>query len=419
MKTKITLLVLLSLAWSAVGWAQMGGDGARLMGAMEKTDEVIARAREAVQESGSEQAHNQLEMAINLQKMARDVVAFGPMNEMMVQRAGKYTLNAREKAQRAIAITRQAAENEDYVRGRLERTDDLIRQIEERVGPDASEGLRLMLDSAHDKQQRAVELFRNRRLKASLQMTLQVEKSLKDAAGKSNGYQKTQQRYQAQTERYLALRERIRLSEDINRPEVKRALENAENLQTQADEMVSGNGRYGQAEKTMQKAVEILTRAAEDLREPAKIKTAIEDVEKMAAYIESQVDQYGDRAVKQQYQSAHDHLNKASASYDRGDYNQAAAQVQAARQIMTQVAETVEKPVMVEQGLELVHNEAARLEAKVGASGDRRLQTELTEAREMLAKATALYRAGDYAAAQAQLETAERTLARIANFLGE
>lgn len=422
MKTKLMLAIFLTLCLSAATvLAQQWGDPNRLRNALEKTEELIVRAREVVQESGSERARNQLEMAVRLQKMARDMYGrFGILDETeWAMKSGKYTLSSREKAQRAIAITRQAAENEDYVRRRLEKTDDIIRRIEDRAGDDAPRGLRLMLDTAREKQQRAVEFFRNRRLKASLQITLQVEKSLKEAAEKAGNYRKAERRYQAQLDRYFTLRERIELGGYQDRPDVSRALENAERLHVKAGEAVSRNDNYGRAENTLQKAVKILTRVMENIREPMKVKAAIEDMEKVAEQVRAQVMQFGDEEIRRQYQNALEHMNKAKAMYSQGRYEESAVQVRAAHQIMNRVAKIVEEPVKVEHGLELLRGMAAKLDEKVNASGDRLLQKEMTQVQEYLSRAAALYRAGDYNAASVQLEMAERTMARISHSLGE
>ena len=105
--------------------------------------------------------------------------------------------------------------------------------------------------------------------------------------------------------------------------------------------------------------------------------------------------------------------------YSQGRYEESAVQVQAAHQILNRVAIIVEEPVKVEHGLELLTAMAAKLEEKVSASGDRLLQEEMTRVQGYLSKASGFYRAGNYNAASAQLEMAERTMARISQSLGE
>lgn len=424
MKTKITILLLLVLGLSTAGLSQIdNGERVRLQNAIERTDELIGQAGEVVRESGSERALNQLEMAVKLQSMARQLtfqIDGNPMNwSDLMNQAGRYTMSARDKAQRAIAITRQAAENEEYVQKRLEKTDELIRRMEERIGRNAPESLRLLLDTSRDKQQRATEFYRDRRLKASLQLTLQVEKSLNEAADKAGGYEKAQNQYQMQSQRYFTLRERIELGRPADYPEAERELKNAERLRAQAEDLAANEGRYSQAAEVMQQAVEILNRVAEDLREPSKVRAAIEDMNKTAERIGEMVGKFGDRDIRRQYQAAREHLVKATALYEREDYEGAAAQVQAARQIIIRISEVVERPMLIEHGLEIIRNQVTRMEERVAASGNPVVQKEFAEAGEILARASAFYKAGDYRAAAAQLEIAERMLARIDHTLGE
>jgi hypothetical protein len=315
--------------------AQQWGNPERLASEVGKTDDIIDRAREAVSESGSERARNQLVMAVRLQKMARDLLgrSFSEIDNALAMQIGKYTISARRKAQQAVAITRQAEENEDYVRRRLERTSDLIRRLWEELGDDAPPGIRVLLDTAEDQRERAEELFRNRRLRAALQLAMQVEKSLQQALEQQGGYQRAQKRYLAQAERYLSLQEQIQLAGPDDRPDIAGALINAEQLRVQAENLAAEN-RYGRADKTMTRAVEALTRAAERLREPAKIKAAQQRLEKEAERIRERLQATGNSQLLARYRNARQHLDKASEMYQQGDYKAAAAQLQAARQVL-------------------------------------------------------------------------------------
>ena len=158
---------------------------------------------------------------------------------------------------------------------------------------------------------------------------------------------------------------------------------------------------------------------AETFREPAQIKEAIADLEKVAEQLGNQVEQFGDRDIREQYRNALEHLEKAGTLYDRGDFEGATAQVQAARQIMTRLSKSVEEPLMIEHGLELLRAMATRLESKVAASNDPLLEKQFIEAQDHLSQAAGFYRSGDYPSATAQLELAEKLLARIEHFLGE
>lgn len=334
----ISLLIWLCLG-TVSAWAQVvGPDMDRLRTALDRTDEIIQRANEAVLESGSERAQYILNMAFRLQKMARDMVGTIDVSnfEVYAFRAGQYTVNAREKAQRAIAITRQAEENEDFVRGRLERTDNLIRRLEEKAGDKPSRGLAFLLDSAREKQERAAELFRNRRLRAALQLTLQAEKTLREVADQSGNLFNSERRYQSLLDRYLTLREQIELGRSDDQYGQIAQTNNGEQLKIRAEEFAAQN-EFSRAEETMQEAVEILSRIAESLREPGKIKSAIDDLQNRADRLKNRISAEGDREVQVQYENLRGHLQKAAVFYERGDLDEAAAQLQATRQILTRI----------------------------------------------------------------------------------
>jgi hypothetical protein len=419
MKFKITIFVLLALWLSAASGLAQTQQHNRLMASIDKTDEMLNRAKEVVMESGSERARNQLEMAVRLQNMARTMMNMYMVDEELnALRAGKYTLSAREKAQRAIAITRQATENEDHVRRRLEKTDDIILRIEDEAGDEIPPGLRTILDSAKEKQQRAKELFRNRRLKASLQMTLQVEKTLKKAADQVGGYQKAIRQYKSQMNRYFSLRERVELSGHADRSEIMVALQNAERFQNRADDLAL-DGRYVKAEKEMAHAVEILTRVAEGLREPMKIQSALEGLRNQAETIREKIAEYGDEEDRRQFQDAVRHLEKAGASYEKGDFEAAAAQLQAGRQLLSRISKKLGNSASIDKIISDLKRKVEELGEKVSLSGDEQIKQEFASARENLSKAVSLYQSQEFDAAKSQLEMAYHKLSWIARALGE
>jgi hypothetical protein len=316
----------------------------KLTTALDRTDQVIEKAKEVVGKSNSERAEYLLEVAIRLQERAISLKKQSERYDNAVQatQAGKYTFSAREKALRAIAIARQAAENEDYIRRRLERSDDLIRRIEEKTQPDTPDRIMLILDTARKKQQRAVELFRNRRFKMALQLTMQVEKSLEKMFEQVGGYVKTRKRFESLQERYYTLLDRIETGGSGDNAEIGAPIERAENLCAEA-ERLADNGAIVRAEKTMQKAVEILLRIAENLKEPGKIKRALEHLKRRADTLKEKINASGHRQAGRMHQNAVEHLEKASALYREGNYEAAATQLQATRQILTRVEKLLEK----------------------------------------------------------------------------
>ncbi len=343
MKARLLICIgLLAAILAGPVSAQYGENQERLRDEVGRTDMILERAREAVSESGSERARNQLIIAVRLQKMAKELLAM-PMQDFTQTRAlqiGKYTASARQRAQQAVAITRQAEENEDYVRRRMERSEELIRKLREVAGDEMPPGLRMLLETSVDQQERARELFRNRRLRAALQLTMQVERSLQQAIDQRGGHWRAQKRYEAQVERYLSLQEQVQVGGPDDSPEIIDALRKAEQFRQQAQNE-AGENRYGRAEKTMMRAVEALTRAAERLREPAKIEAALKYLTEEAERIRERIQMSGDPDVQARYRNARQHLEKASEMYKQREYEAAAAQLQAARQVLHGIMEAV------------------------------------------------------------------------------
>ncbi len=313
------------------------GDGARLLSAIEKTDQVIAKAKLAVQESGSKRALKTLQAAVTLQAVSKRLKreAFDQVSVQMGVRAGKKTFEARTKAERAIAITRQAGENEDYVRQRLEKTQEKINRIEGRFDGAIPDQTMQLIDTAKDKLQRAVEFFRNGRLKAALQITLQIQKSLEKLAQNMGNFANLQKQYQNSLERYFSLEERILGSNIAGESEVQNRLKMAQTAKDEAQGAYESE-RYRMAEKKIRRAVEVLYRLAEKMRDPARIKNEINNLKREAEKIYSQISN-DDTRLMNIYRNAEDHLTKAQKLYRGENYDAAAVQLQAMRQLLRQI----------------------------------------------------------------------------------
>lgn len=315
----------------------------RLRQAIVQTDEIIERAKEVVAESGSERADIILKSAIRLQGMSyatyeEALMRFDTVYVQFAQLSSRQTIEARVKAQQAIAITRQAGENENFVREKLEQTEEMLRRMEGNGGETAPSHLRQPLEAVREKQARAMELFRGRRLKAALQLVLQVEKSLEETRRQAGQADQIQERYLILSERYQTIREQLQAAKTA--AESGQLLQNAERLRAEAENYYS-RGEYQKAEQTIQSAQEILQQLSEDLRNPARIETAIGQIEKQMERFRALVQAEDVPHLQNQYENAHQHLVKARQFYQNGQYGAAAAQLQAARQIIQRIAEQV------------------------------------------------------------------------------
>ena len=319
MKNTLKIFVVAVIFISSGLIQAQGSDREVLRNAMDRTDEVIQKAKEIVGRSNSERAKSLLGAALSLQKRAMSLaeMAYTYDNLARAIQAGKYTLSAREKAKQAIVVARQAVENEDYIRRRLERTNELISRAEEKVGADAPENIKLLLDTAREKQQRAMELFRNRRFKMSLQLTMQVEKSLERMIDEAGGYVKAKQRFESLQERYYTLQDRLESSSYGDHDQIRQQINQAEKIRRDAESM-----------------------AAE--KEPGKIKQALDNLTRQSEIFKNRIDESGDRHLKRMFQSATEHLVKAASYYHENSYGAAATQLQAARQLFNQIRKLIE-----------------------------------------------------------------------------
>jgi soluble cytochrome b562 len=311
--------------------------------ALQRTDDIIERAIEIVQRSNSDRAKSLLDNAINLQKRAQSLSQESGVFDDLARavQAGRYTKTARETAQRAITIARQEAQNEDYIRRRLERSSEIIHRAEEKIGMDAPDNVSLLLATAREKQHRAVELFRNRRYKMSLQLTMQVEKSLKNMFEEAGGYIKAKQRYESLQERYYTLLDRIESSEYGDESRNRQHLNRAEKIRKDAEAMAAQLA-FQRAEAGMQNAVKILLTVSEEIKEPEKIRQALNSLSRQIEVYKVRIEESGDRNLQKMYRNASGHLDKAARHFQEGNYDAAATQLQAVRQLMNQIRKRVE-----------------------------------------------------------------------------
>jgi tetratricopeptide (TPR) repeat protein len=134
--------------------------------ALERTDDLIARATEIVAGTDNPQAHDELAFAVRLQTDARAQFAAGRLGLAL-----DLTRRARLRADRAIALVR-GLPDPDRVLVQLERTRELLDRARERIAECDAERARAVLRAAIEMQARAEVAGREGRYLAALQLTL-------------------------------------------------------------------------------------------------------------------------------------------------------------------------------------------------------------------------------------------------------
>lgn len=160
----MTTLTLLALVACVIPAGAQTHDDVQL--ALERTDDLIARAQEIVTGAGNPQADIELAAAVRLQADARTAFASGQLRLAL-----DLTFRARVRADRAIALIK-GLPDPDRVLAQLERTRELLDRVRERIEECNSDRARSLLRAAFEMQVRAETSAREGRYLAALQLTL-------------------------------------------------------------------------------------------------------------------------------------------------------------------------------------------------------------------------------------------------------
>ncbi len=328
---KYITFIFLTVLMAGSAWAQGTGDMARnqYMAEYEKTNQVIERARSVIQQTGTDKGKALLEMAIALQEKARESAQQGYYGM-----AGKLTMEAREKAHAAIAVALQAEENENLVQRQLEKTDNLIARVRNKIGRNTPEAVERIFDAARENQRKAWEFFRNQRLRPALKMTRQAERMIKGLIEKAQEEKGDLQRLRTQ-ERQLEQRMeqvRERLAE-CGSDEAAQLIVRAETRIQEANRFAE-EGKIGQAENSF-KMAQKMTRQAENLcGDQATLEMKINQLRKRLEIVVEAEKGSENGNLEKLINSVQEHLRKATRLCAEGDSEECAANIKAAEMSM-------------------------------------------------------------------------------------
>jgi hypothetical protein len=151
---------------------------------LDRTDEMIDRAKDAIQNLGNPQAALALQMAEKLQQQSRDYFDKG---------AGYYktslslTFQAREQVRIALSVGGQIEQNDGAVQRRLEHAQDLLDRAADAIQDDDNRSMHAIYDAAKDNLDRAWEFYRNKQYRPALKLADQVENAAEKLLALENG----------------------------------------------------------------------------------------------------------------------------------------------------------------------------------------------------------------------------------------
>jgi hypothetical protein len=151
----------------AAASAQGNRDGERLRRELEKTDEVMSRARDIVRDAMSARGRQMLEAAQDVQRNAWQ--AFHGRRERL---AFDLTMRARDEALRAIRFSESEFRAVERIRNLLDSTSDLVGEASAVVPQSGDQEAIRLFDAGRLQLTRAHEAFRDRRFRQALTLTL-------------------------------------------------------------------------------------------------------------------------------------------------------------------------------------------------------------------------------------------------------
>jgi len=138
----------------------------RVLAQLERTRELIDRARDRIEECDNDRAHALLRVAVEMQTRAE---AAAKENRYLA--ALQLTLSARERTMTALRICKLEDDSQQASERALQRTDAVIDRAREVVGESASEQARASLTRAIEMQAEAWGQFRAARFDAAFRLT--------------------------------------------------------------------------------------------------------------------------------------------------------------------------------------------------------------------------------------------------------
>jgi tetratricopeptide (TPR) repeat protein len=142
-------------------------DPDRVQVQLERTRELIERARDRIEECESDRAHALLRVALEMQ-----VRAEGAAGDGRYLAALQLTLSARERALKALRACNLEDNLRESAERALARTDVVIGRAHDRVADAGNEAARAALSRAMDLEAQAQSQFRVEHFDASLRLTL-------------------------------------------------------------------------------------------------------------------------------------------------------------------------------------------------------------------------------------------------------
>jgi len=186
---KYLLAIGLIAAFSPLVVGQGQGEVSRgmLVSELERLDELILLADDAVRVSGSVQGEVQLAGAKALRDEASPIVMSQGSSPTELNAAGQMIRQAREMAKSALASARYSQQKQDVVQRKLERANELLQRTKEQLSlREKTQPMLTLYETAEDNLRNAWEFYRNGEYRPALKLANQVENAIRSIVNAAN-----------------------------------------------------------------------------------------------------------------------------------------------------------------------------------------------------------------------------------------
>lgn len=256
---------------------------------LERTDQMLQRAGEAVRGSNNPVASASFMKAEEIQTMAWS--RFREETLENYQAALKLTRMARQQAGLALSNSRQTEQYEGAVLQKLERAGDLLERAREAVEVGADANLQAIYDLAGENLTKAWEFYRNGDYKPALKLANQVNKAAEKILNFFNDQLRKEGFYERHRENVAAMLQKAREEMSQCGSEVAQKIMNqAENAFKNAEQL-SSEKRFRAAIKQLQMTREMLMKAQRECQGLDFLTNRYERIKSEADRIAEQVTQ--------------------------------------------------------------------------------------------------------------------------------
>lgn len=298
---------------------------------LERTDEVIERAVEAVRSTNAPMAAVALKRAMDFQREAR-----GCFNRRWHFKAYKLTFEAREQAKSALVRCRLTEQGETVVLRKLERAAELLERAKEAMPPGPEGRLRAIYESAKNNLNRAWEFYRIQRYRAALKLANQVTNAGQDILNAANRqirrYAEFERRAEAVAELIAKAREKIA---ECSSDDALRLVEQAHKMYRLSGELAS-ESKYAAALRNLQQARKMAIEASKMCNGVGALSRRYDRIRSEAHRLAERISP-DDNTAKRLLKQVHEQLRLAEDSISREQTEAAAASLKAAHLMLNQL----------------------------------------------------------------------------------